>query len=208
MNQIVVENITKRYLKNTLFTDVNFSINSGQSVAITGYNGTGKSTLLKIICGYVSPTSGRVDYLVNGLNVIPEHLYRHISLAAPYMDLIDDFTLLDNIKYYNRFKNFYQNIGFDELIEIAFLQGAENKQVKHFSSGMKQRLKLSLAILSDVPFLFLDEPLSNLDKRGIEWYYSMIEKYIRQRILIICTNNFTEEASFCQQQICVEDYRK
>ena len=165
MYEITVENISKRFLKNTLFKNINIRLQSGDSLAVTGYNGSGKSTFLKIISGFVTPTTGTVVFKQNDSVIEQADMFRFIAYAAPYIDLIDDFTLSDNIHFYNRFKKFYENIGYDELIKIAFLNGAENKQVKNFSSGMKQRLKLSLAFLSDTPFLFLDEPLSNLDAK-------------------------------------------
>lgn len=78
--------------------------------------------------------------------------------------------------------------------------------ISQFSSGMKQRLKLGLALLSEVPVVLLDEPTSNLDRKGIEWYQDLIDKFGQNRILIVCSNE-PREYEFCQQKIVLEDYK-
>ncbi len=208
MNCITLNNISKKYTGNWLFKNISLQVNANEFLAITGFNGSGKSTLLKIISGYTIPSSGTLTYNLDGNNVAVEQVYKYVSYAAPYLDLIDDFTLLENITFYNKFKNFRNNITAEQLIQLAFLEGSEHKQVKFFSSGMKQRLKLSLAILAETPILLLDEPLANLDSKGFEWYASLTKNYLNNRICIVCSNNTKDETTFCNATLNVEDYKK
>lgn len=208
MNSITLHQLSKKFNRNWIFKNVSLTVKSGDIVAVCGYNGSGKSTLIKMITGFVTPTSGKVEFVVDDENVDAENWFRYIAYAAPYIDFIDDFTLIENISFYNKFKPLHENLSVDEVVEIAFLDGAEDKQFRNFSSGMKQRLKLTLALLSDIPFLFLDEPLSNLDERGRNWYYGMIEKFKREKIIVICTNNPSDEAPFATSKLNIEDYKK
>ena len=79
--------------------------------------------------------------------------------------------------------------------------------IKYFSSGMKQRLKLALAFCSDTPMLMLDEPTSNLDKQGVEWYLGLVQQFAAGRLTIICSNQ-EHEYSFCTQHLDISDYKK
>lgn len=205
--KITLQNISKKYTGHWLFKNVNAEINTGEALAITGFNGSGKSTLLKIISGYTVQTEGKIIYTLEDKIITQENIFQHISYAAPYLDLIDDFTLIENIAFFTKFKKLKNNSSIEELIQIAFLEGSENKQVKFFSSGMKQRLKLSLALLADTQILLLDEPLSNLDSKGFQWYADLTAKHLQNRICIICSNNTKDETSFCKQVLNVEDFR-
>ncbi|MEO8150573.1 MAG: ATP-binding cassette domain-containing protein [Bacteroidia bacterium] len=207
MNSISLNNISKKYTGHWLFKNINVQINAGDPMAITGFNGSGKSTLLKIISGYTVPTEGVVNYVINGKTIEQENIFHYISYAAPYLDLIDDFTLMENISFFTQFKKLKENISIRELVHIAFLEGSENKQVKFFSSGMKQRLKLSLAVLADTPILLLDEPLANLDSKGFQWYADLTVKYLQNRICIICSNNTKDETAVCKATLNVEDFK-
>ncbi|MFT7427466.1 MAG: ABC-type multidrug transport system ATPase subunit [Algoriphagus sp.] len=94
----------------------------------------------------------------------------------------------------------------EEILEIIYLEAHADKMISQFSSGMKQRLKLGLALLSEVPIVLLDEPTSNLDRKGIEWYQDLIDKFGQNRILIVCSNE-PREYEFCQQKVVLEDYK-
>lgn len=207
MNAITLTNVSKKYNRNWLFKGVNLNITSDEPLAITGYNGSGKSTLLKIISGYTVPTSGTITYTINDKTIEQENIFQLLAYASPYLDLIDEFTLTENISFYMKFKKLKNNISIKEFISIAFLEGSEDKQVKFFSSGMKQRLKISLALLADTPILLLDEPLSNLDSKGFQWYADLTKQHLQNRICIICSNNTKDETYFCKNLIRIEDYR-
>jgi ABC-type multidrug transport system ATPase subunit len=208
VNHIRLENISKKFGRQVIFSAVNLEIIEGEQVAVIGYNGSGKSTLLQIIAGYCTPSGGTVSHFEMDKQLSNDQLYQYISFAAPYLDLIEEYTAAETVKFYSEFKSFSHGILSDELLEIAELSHAHHKPVKFFSSGMKQRLKLILAILSDVPFVFLDEPASNLDKPGIKWYRKIIELYNKKKIIIISSNESADEIDFCNKIVRIEDYKK
>ncbi|HQV01307.1 MAG: ABC transporter ATP-binding protein [Bacteroidia bacterium] len=204
INRIELQNISKRYYNNWLFKNVNFTFDKQQSVAITGHNGSGKSTLLKIISGFTVPTKGSITY--HG-QATADTAFEHISMAAPYLDLLHDFTLLENISYFNKFKPLQAGITHGQLIDFAFLNEATHKPYKYFSSGMKQRIKLALAALADTDVVLLDEPLANLDKKGIQWYAEQIVPLLQNRLCIVSTNNPDAEAFFCKHFLEITTYK-
>ena len=207
MNKIVLENTAKRYIKEWVFRDLSYTFEKNNAYVLLGSNGSGKSTLLQVVSSYLSPTKGKVQFFNDDKLIESSSIYKKISLATPYMELPEEFTLSEVIDFHLKFKSFRTNISKDDFIEICYLENARNKVVSNFSSGMKQRLKLALAILSDTDGLFLDEPTSNLDKKGIEWYKQLISDNLEGRIVVVCSNHIEEEYFFCNEQIQIEDYK-
>jgi ABC-type multidrug transport system ATPase subunit len=208
MNHIILEGIGKKFGRQQIFSGISFSISGGEHMAIIGYNGSGKSTLLQLIAGYITPSQGNIKYIIKEKQIQDDQYNRHISYSAPYLELIEEYTLSEMIDFYFSFKYLSRDIIKSSIPEMAELGHAKHKQVKFFSSGMKQRLKLILAILSDVPFVFLDEPVSNLDKPGIKWYREMIRLYAADKILLISSNEVKDEMEFCSRILRIEDYKK
>jgi len=110
------------------------------------------------------------------------------------------------IDFHFKFKQFKNGIDKNAVADILNLEGSRNKLIKYFSSGMKQRLKLALAFCADTPMLMLDEPTSNLDTQGIDWYLSLVEKFSENRLTIICSNQ-EHEYSFCDNRLSISDYK-
>lgn len=162
--------------------------------AITGPNGSGKSTLSQVLWGQVPPTSGTLRFLAND-KVVPEtETFRLVSIAAPYMDLIEEFTLEEMIRFHFKFKAISGNLQLDQLAGEMELSTSKHKKISTFSSGMKQRLKLALAFYSQAPFLFLDEPTTNLDRRAIAWYHENLGRQTG-RAVVIASNQEDEYPS-------------
>ncbi len=204
--QINLTQIGKRFNREWVFKGIDLEISSGSRLAILGSNGSGKSTLLQIISGILSPTDGKVSYIFNEQEISVEEIYQQISIASPYLELVEEMTLLESIDFHFSFKNKYTNINTEEFISILGLEKSSNKEIRYFSSGMKQRVKLAFAILSDVKVILLDEPCSNLDQQGIEWYQQLLEKYIENRTLIICSNQ-EYEYKICDKTLSIMDYK-
>ena len=112
------------------------------------------------------------------------------------------------VSFYIKFKPLQKGISKNDLIKIAYLEEAKDKQIKNFSSGMKQRLKLSLAWLSEVPVVLLDEPCSNLDTNGIEWYKNLAKEYSKNKLIIVCSNDIEDEFFFCKKSIDIGNLTK
>jgi ABC-type multidrug transport system ATPase subunit len=202
MIQICLNSAGKRFNKDWIFKDLDFTFEMGQHYALIGNNGSGKSTLLQVISGYASLSKGKITWGESDTNTI----FQQISLAAPYLELIEEFTTIEQFEFHEKFKPLRKDLSIEAMIEMIGLKSATNKQIRYFSSGMKQRLKLALAIFSETPILLLDEPCSNLDKEGYTLYHDLINKYAMHKLIIVGSND-TQEYDFCKQHINLLDYK-
>jgi len=186
--KIVAAQLGKRFNREWIFKNFDFSFKQGDCFAIVGPNGSGKSTLMQVLWGQVPPSKGAVSYFHDEINIQPEDFYRFLSIATPYMELIEEFTLQEMIQFHFKFKGILNGLSLPELMELMELDNARNKYISNFSSGMRQRLKLGLAFFSDSRVLFLDEPTTNLDKKAIAWYKRNLSKAMESRLVIIASN--------------------
>lgn len=197
---ISLENIGKKYGKTWIFKGLNASIESGDRFAILGGNGSGKSTLLKIIAGQADPNSGIIIY--EGTPV--EEVYKKLSYCAPYIDLIEELTLSELLQFVESYQAFIP--AFPKRRILDMLAYDPNKWIKDYSSGMKQRVKIALALFADVSLTLLDEPTSNLDEIGVEWYLEMMKVVPEDRTIIIASN-LSREYTFCKKQLDITNYK-
>lgn len=204
--QISLQNIGKKFRKEWIFRNVNLEFVSGNSYTFVGPNGSGKSTLLQVLAGVTPKTEGEIIYQKNKSEVSIDDIYREIVIAAPYLELVEEFTLLESIEFHQKFKQFKDDLTPKQLIEKLNLKPHADKPVRNFSSGMKQRLKLGLAFWSVSDIILLDEPTSNLDAQATEWYLSQIEQHTQDRLLIICSNQ-PHEYAFCKNIVDIRDYK-
>ncbi|GAA0878328.1 heme ABC exporter ATP-binding protein CcmA [Algoriphagus jejuensis] len=206
MLKIHLNEASKRFQYEWIFKNLNLHLAQGDSLAITGGNGSGKSTLLKCISGAIPISSGNITYRQSEKKIPESDWYKSLAISAPYLELPEEFSLLEVIDFHFKFKRPFHQIQPAELIELLYLQEHSSKPVSQFSSGMKQRLKLGLALFSDVPLVLLDEPTSNLDKKGIAWYTDLMAKHQGDRIVIVCSNE-PREYEFCRQKLALEDFK-
>ncbi|MEN8927278.1 MAG: ABC transporter ATP-binding protein [Flavobacteriales bacterium] len=204
--KISLENTGKKYNKEWIFRNLNLEINSPNSYVISGANGSGKSTLLKTISGFETPSEGKVIYQ-NEKVINAENIYKSVSYTSPYISVFEDYTIKELFSFYTKLKPLRNNVSLKEFLEIIELAKAKDKEIKNFSSGMKQRVKLGLAILSETPILLLDEPTSNLDANAIRWYQNLIQNNLEDRIVFVASNNQKDESFFCENEIKIEDYK-
>lgn len=193
MMRIELHGAGKRFGRQWVFKDINYVFDAGGQYAILGKNGSGKSTFLKMLAGFLPPTKGHIRCYVDEINVEPDRMYAHLSVSAPYMELIEEFTLPELIRFQRQCKALPNNNIIDKIIREAGLPSGDEKQIRQFSSGMKQRVKLILAMLSDARLLLLDEPCSNLDREGREWYGHMLAGYGRNKTVFVASNHQAEE---------------
>ena len=206
---IQLTNIGKRYNYEWIFKGIHLEFAKENNYAILGSNGSGKSTLLQVIAGNFIPSEGEISYKLNNASIDAEDIYTQLSIATPYLDLFEEFTLNESVEFHSKFKPFMAGLETQQIVTLMQLEKAKDKQLKYFSSGMKQRVRLALAILSNTPLLLLDEPTSNLDKNAINWYQQLIQTYSRDRLIIVASNQLEYEyASFCNVLLNVEDYKK
>ena len=204
--EIHLENLGRRFNREWIFKDINYQFVNNQAYALLGINGSGKSTLLQVISGALTHSTGKLIYTQNLQAIDPEKYFKFISLAAPYLELIEDFSLSEVLDFHFKFKSRLNSLDNTAIISLLGMQKNQHKLIKHFSSGMKQRVKLALAFCSDTPILLLDEPTSNLDNQGTEWYLEMVKQFTTNRITIIGSNQENEYA-FCNAHINLANYK-
>jgi len=205
--EIRLTNIAKHFGREVVFQNVDITLASGSRTAILGPNGSGKSTLLQVLAGAIIPTQGTIAYRIKEQVVPQEEVYRQVVIAAPYLGLYEDLSLEQAIGFHAKFKPFLGTLSVQEVARIAYLENALEKPILHFSSGMKQRLKLALAILSDTPLLLLDEPASNLDAEATAWYRELLRQHIGQRTLVVASNRQALEHDLCTTALEIGEYK-
>lgn len=201
---ITFTNTGKRYNREWIFRDVNYFFSQGKTYAITGPNGSGKSTLLQVIGGALMHNEGKIAFELDGQTIDEIQHYKYISIAAPYLELVEEFTANESLAFHAQFKSLA--LSAKEILSIVGLSHAADKQIRYYSSGMKQRLKLAQAFFSDSAVLLLDEPATNLDDAGIGLYKQLIRNYTANRIVIVSSND-RQEYDFCENVININDYK-
>lgn len=186
--------VSKVYARKIIFQDVTFSVSQGSSFAITGKNGSGKSTLIKILCGLLSQTKGAVSLNIEDVAVKPENYYPHIGLVSPYLNLYDEFTGEENLALIQKIRGLDSDTlarTIDLLKEFNIFDHRK-KEVRFYSSGMKQRLKYCAALLHEPSVLYLDEPTANLDEMGIAIVRDVMKRQKKAGVLVFATNEYDD----------------
>lgn len=216
----------KRFNREWIFRHFVYEFEAGQSYAIIGPNGSGKSTLLQVLSGSMMLNEGRIQYSersrmqamkTTGNNPQPSTVYQpssipadkayeYVSVCAPYLELVEEMTLKELLDFHRSFKPFSEGITTGKIISLLGLENAARKQIRYYSSGMKQRVKLAQCIFSDTPVVLLDEPCTNLDAPGIELYRQLIAEYCTDRLVVVSSND-KMEYSFCKQVINIASYK-
>lgn len=205
--QVSLQNVGKRYNHEWIFRGVNHTFVADEHTVILGANGSGKSTLLQVILGSTVASEGDLSYNAVGSTYKVDETLGLFSLATPYLELIEEFTLTEMLEFHQKMKPFREGLTIPAIIDKLYLSDSKNKAIRYFSSGMKQRVKLAIALLSDTPFVLLDEPTSNLDAKAIEWYKQLVDENKSGRIIIVCSNDQKDEFSFCAKQLNIMEYK-
>ena len=204
---ITLEKTGKKFNTDWIFRNLSYTFEEGEAYAILGRNGSGKSTLMQVLAGSIHPSEGTVKYSFGGTEIEVDHIFKYLSCSAPYLELVEEFKLLEMLHFHFRFKKIIPGYTIPQIIGILGFKGIENKPIRLFSSGMKQRTKLILAFLSDTPLLFLDEPTTNLDQAGMDWYLNLVNEFRQNRTVIICSNLQQLETGFCKGKLLIEEYK-
>ncbi|MCH8904164.1 MAG: ABC transporter ATP-binding protein [Bacteroidetes bacterium] len=190
-----------------VFKNFDYEFNAGGTYAITGPNGSGKSTLLRLISGNLTPSTGKIDFSFHNNKVEVEEVFRYLSLSAPYMEFIEEFTLMEAVQFQEKFKPFLNGYKALDILSAVGLDKEAHKQIRFLSSGMKQRLSIGIAILSDTATLLLDEPMTNLDEHGIDWYNNIMKEQDRKRLVIVCSNRKEEYENYCENILDMRTFK-
>ena len=206
MMKIEVKDLGKKFNKEWIFRHLDFSFDSGNSYAITGPNGSGKSTLIQLLTGFIPSTEGLVCYEHEGKEIPADSIFQKLDIITPYLELIEEFTLDEFLAFHFKFKALQDGYTLNDFVEKVYLQNDRDKQIQNFSSGMKQRLKLGLALFSKSEICFLDEPTTNLDENGIAWYLEHVKSVLDKKLVLISSNQ-KYEYDFCDTAVHIVDYK-
>lgn len=208
------EQIGKKYRKEWIFRRVDLNLTAGTSYTFVGPNGSGKSTLLQLLAGNIPATEGKLTYALNGVTIDPDDWFRQVSIAAPYLELVEELTLDELLAFHQTFKPFKAGLTPELVAAQLGLSHSRHKEIKFFSSGMKQRVKLGLAFFASSPIVILDEPTSNLDRSGVAWYQEQVRRLVtpsetsdRSPQLLLIGSNQPEEYDFCPNVIDVMQWK-
>lgn len=206
MISLTINNIGKKFSREWIFRGLSYQFKIGEPVAVIGSNGSGKSTLVKALAGIIPLNQGVIDYQLNGKSLTEDAWHKHIGISAPYLELIEEFTLSESIDFHARFRSFIDGVDKKTFIEKLNLEKHKDKYIRDFSSGMKQKLKLGFSFFTENDVLILDEPTANIDQTGFEWYKEEVQKLIPRKILIISSNE-PKEYTFCKEHISILDFK-
>jgi ABC-type multidrug transport system ATPase subunit len=203
--QIQLQQVGKKFNKEWIFKNIDFTFYNTNSYAIVGKNGSGKSTLLQVIAGATNCSTGKISYTINNHLINENDIFSHVAIAAPYIEIIEEMTATEFLQFHFSIKG-KPILPIDEILQKVDLQAAAQKQIRYFSSGMKQRIKLAQAFFSEATLLLLDEPCTNLDAAGITLYNELITEFTAQKLVIVCSNDDVEY-SFCTNKFNIQDFK-
>lgn len=207
MDAIVVKNLTKKFKEATVLDNVNITFERGKVHGLIGRNGSGKTMLMKCICGIVPPTSGEI--FVNEKRIgkdvdIPENV--GVIIETP--GFLPNYSAFNNLKFLAKIKN---KIGKDEIrnaIKSVGLNPDDKKHVGKFSLGMRQRLGLAQAIMENPDLLILDEPMNGLDKDGVADMREYLLDLKAQGKTILIASHSAEDIDILCDTVCEMDKGK
>ena len=210
MRKITLEasNVAKIFGRKVLFEKISFVVKEGEIFAITGKNGSGKSTLVKILCRVLSSSKGIISYFVDGQKITSEDLHSHVGLVSPYLNMYDEFTGEENLQLFMRIRGIKtKNEAINNMLKEFNIYDHRKKEVRFYSSGMKQRLKYCAALLHNPAVLFLDEPTANLDDAGVTVVREVMKRQKKNGALIFATNE-SEDLKYADSVLNLDGLNK
>ncbi len=199
MESVVVENLTKKFGKFTAVDNISFSVKKGEIFGFLGPNGAGKTTTIKMLCGIITPTSGRG--IVAGFDIMKEqnNIKQSIGYMSQKFSLYDDLTIEENLNFFGTIYGVDKEKlkrRMDEVLKIVEIEARRNMIVKNLPQGIKQRLALSTAIIHNPDILFLDEPTSGVDPMMRRKFWELIYNFAGEGKTIFVTTHYMDEAEY------------
>jgi len=187
------EGLTKRYGFRTIFKNIDFQLKSPASLVICGPNGSGKSTFLRLITGMEAPASGKIEFSAATGKIPADKTSDYIGYISPDMNFYHELTGIENLHFFMHVSGrSLPRKSYENALERVGLAGRGDDFMKEYSTGMRVRLKYALMLLINPPLLVLDEPTANLDIKGKEIIYNLMEEQKKEGILIFATNESDE----------------
>lgn len=193
---LACESVSHSFGSRLVLTDVSLRVGSGQVFAVGGPNGSGKSTLLRIAAGLLSPSGGTVRVYYDGRPVAAAERRRRLGYVAPDLALYGELSAAENLAFFGKLRGkALDRDDMKQMLSLVGLRGRGRDLVSGYSSGMRQRLKLAVALLNEPAFLLLDEPTANLDEAGAEMVHNIVRRQREQGgVTLLATNERAEVA--------------
>lgn len=185
---IKTKGLGKRFNREWIFRNLNYTFEPSKIYAVTGPNGSGKSTLLQVLWGQLPQSTGELVYTHSRGEIPLDEIFKHLAIATPYLDLIEEFTLSEHLLFHFKLKRSRNEMNEEEILKELRLSDARDKHIANFSSGMKQRVKLGLAFFTEANLIFLDEPTTNLDNDTTAWYHHQLKNLPSNCTVFIASN--------------------
>ncbi|MDE8314685.1 ABC transporter ATP-binding protein [Erysipelothrix rhusiopathiae] len=185
---IKIRNISKRFKNLEIFEDVSLEIPTGKIVGLVGENGSGKSVLMKMLCGYSKSTSGSINVYEETLGVNRD-FPRSVGVLINDSNFIKNYTGMENLEYLINIRKQTDKTFLNELIQIFDMERNIHKRYKSYSLGMKQKLRIIQAFMEQPNLVLLDEPFNALDKKSTMVLVDLIKRYINEERIIIFTGH-------------------
>ncbi len=187
---LTAQGLTAGYGARLVIRDLHFSLRRGEVLVISGANGSGQSTLVRLLCGLQRPLEGQVIYEYAGQRCDPRDARHLLGWVAPDLALYRELSAVENLRFFARVRNLaLDDAAITQLLAEVGLHGRGADMVAAYSSGMQQRLRYAYALLHQPPVLLLDEPTVTLDQLGVAVVDAIIEQQRRQGIVVIATND-------------------
>lgn len=197
---IIFKNTSKKIGKNTVINNINCNINSGVITGLKGINGSGKTMMMRLICGLIYPTSGEV--VLDGKSIGKDISFPpSIGIMLENPAFLNDYTGYDNLKIIASVKNIISDDRINEVMDLVGMKENGKKKYKKFSLGMKQRLGIAAAIMECPDIILLDEPTNSLDEDGVEMVKKIICKEKERGATIIISCHDTEILEYLADEI-------
>jgi ABC-2 type transport system ATP-binding protein len=201
-HSVVIEDLVKKFGDFVAVDHINLATQKGEIFGFLGPNGAGKSTTIRMLCGLLTPTSGRA--LVAGYDVSrePESVRQNIGYMSQKFSLYNDLKVIENIRLFAGLYGVPQNKlkeRIDWALEMANLKGQENSVTATLPGGWKQRLALGCAVLHQPPIIFLDEPTSGVDPISRRQFWDLIHHMSEEGVTVFVTTHYMEEAEYCNR---------
>jgi len=190
---IIFDSVSLSFGRHELFKNISLELRGGKIIGVTGANGAGKSTFLKLAGKILKPDSGEVKFLAD----------KKIAAVAPEMKIYDNLTAIENLKFFSELCG--KNLSAENILELGERVGLDletfgNVRVENFSTGMRQRLKFAILLSVDADIWLLDEPTANLDDAGREKFFRAIQAAKPDKIILLATND-RAEVDICDEII-------
>lgn len=201
-NSVVIENLVKRFGDFVAVDSISLTVQKGEVFGFLGPNGAGKSTTIRMLCGLLTPTSGRAE--VAGYDVArkPESVRQNIGYMSQKFSLYNDLRVIENLHLFAGLYSVSSAVlkeRIEWVLTMSNLKGQENLITGTLPGGWKQRLALGCAVLHKPPILFLDEPTSGVDPISRRQFWELIHHMAGEGVTVFVTTHYMEEAEYCNR---------